>query len=216
MGTELQRAGLRPGECGELWNLTHPEKVRAIHQAYVDAGAEVLLTNTFQANPAALAKHKLENQLGVICQAAVDLARVAAGPDRWVLADIGPSQLDDELASLPRLMAALGAAKPDGFLMETFSDFDSVLQVLKAISPRGKVYPPILVSFTYLQDRKNNVRTIHGESPRQIAGKLEKYSMPAVGVNCGRDMGMPQVLEVVEDYRTTLYGRIFAPERRDA
>ena len=53
MGTELQRAGLQPGECGELWNLTHPEKVRAIHQAYVDAGAEVLLTNTFQANPAA-------------------------------------------------------------------------------------------------------------------------------------------------------------------
>src|ERR1700682_1498 len=98
MGTELQRAGLKPGECGELWNLTHPDKVRAIHQAYVDAGAEVLLTNTFQANPAALARHNLDGQLGVICQAAVDLAREAAGPDRWVLADVGPCQNDPDRA----------------------------------------------------------------------------------------------------------------------
>ena len=52
----LQRAGIGQGECFELWNLTHPEKVRAIHQAYVDAGAECLLTNTFQANPHALAR----------------------------------------------------------------------------------------------------------------------------------------------------------------
>ena len=80
MGTELQRAGLKPGECGEMWNITHPERVRAIHQAYVDAGAEVLLTNTFQANPAALARHKLEFESGVICQAAVDLAAQGRRP----------------------------------------------------------------------------------------------------------------------------------------
>src|SRR5215471_18008911 len=59
MGTELQRAGIGENECYELWNLTHPERVRAIHQAYVDAGAEVLLTNTFQANGPALARHRL-------------------------------------------------------------------------------------------------------------------------------------------------------------
>src|SRR5262249_59798895 len=58
MGTELQRAGLRQGECGELWNLSRPDQVRAIHQAYVAAGAECLLTNTFQSNPMALARHK--------------------------------------------------------------------------------------------------------------------------------------------------------------
>jgi len=87
MGTELQRANLQPGECGELWNLTEPERVRAIHQAYVDAGARCLLTNTFQANPLALARYDLDDQLAVMCQAAVDLAREAAGPDRWVFAD---------------------------------------------------------------------------------------------------------------------------------
>ena len=123
MGTELQRAGLKPGECGELWNLTHPEKVRAIHQAYVDAGAEVLLTNTFQANPAALARHDLDGQLGMICQVAVDLAREAAGPDRWVLADVGPCPSEEEFTDdCQPSSTRIAAAGPDGFLVETCSD----------------------------------------------------------------------------------------------
>src|SRR5229473_582870 len=70
MGTELQRAGLREGECAELWNITHADNVRAIHQAYVDAGALCLLTNTFQANPPALAKHGLTEDWESICRAA--------------------------------------------------------------------------------------------------------------------------------------------------
>src|SRR5262245_48684821 len=78
MGTELQRAGIQPGECYELWNLTHPEKVRGIHRAYVEAGAEVLLTNTFQANPVALANHRLEHQAAEFCEVGVKLARKSA------------------------------------------------------------------------------------------------------------------------------------------
>src|ERR1700730_5346268 len=81
MGTELQRAGLQPGECGELWNLTHPEKVRAIHPAYGHAGAEVLLTNPFQAFQAALARHTRADQVGIIGHAAGEHARAVAGPD---------------------------------------------------------------------------------------------------------------------------------------
>src|SRR6266852_2151820 len=80
MGTELQRAGLRHGECGEFWNLSRPDQVRAIHQAYVDAGAECLLTNTFQSNPTALARHGHAEELELINHAAVRLARAAAGP----------------------------------------------------------------------------------------------------------------------------------------
>src|SRR5438445_7547682 len=132
MGTELQRAGLKPGECGELWNLTQPDKVRAIHQAYVDAGAEVLLTNTFQANPAALARHDLDGQLGMICQAAVDLAREAAGPDHWVLADAGPFSAEDQ-DDWERLAVALAAARPDGVLVETCSDPCVAVRLLKAL-----------------------------------------------------------------------------------
>src|SRR5262245_57518579 len=90
MGTELLRDGLQPGECPELWNLTHPERVLTIHRAYVAAGAECLLTNTFQANPLALRRHGLADRLEEIVRAGVELARSAAGPERFVLADIGP------------------------------------------------------------------------------------------------------------------------------
>jgi 5-methyltetrahydrofolate--homocysteine methyltransferase len=205
MGTELQRAGLKPGECGELWNLTHPEKVRAIHQAYVDAGAEVLLTNTFQANPAVLRRHNAADQCEAVCRSAVELARQAAGPNRWVLADIGPWQLNDETAGLPRLITALSQAEPDGFLIETCSDVTITMGVAKALGERIPTPQPVLVSFTYLQDRENRVRTIHGQFPEQIADKAEKYKLAAVGVNCGREMGMPQFLEVIENYHIDSY-----------
>src|SRR5262249_50999886 len=89
MGTELQRAGMA-GACYELLNLTHSDRVRAIHQAYVDAGADVLLSNTFQANPQSLAKHGLQEQLEDIIRHGVALARSVAGADRLVLLDIGP------------------------------------------------------------------------------------------------------------------------------
>src|SRR4051794_17425019 len=87
MGTELQRAGLRPGECGEAWNLTHPGRVRAIHQAYADAGAEVLLTNTFQANPVALTPTGNQDRLVAVCRKGVELARHAGSG--FVLGDMG-------------------------------------------------------------------------------------------------------------------------------
>src|SRR5689334_13228537 len=90
MGTELQRAGIPDGTCHEAWNLTHASEVRAVHEAYVAAGAEVLLTNTFQANPQAYARHRLDVPLEEVQEAAVALARAAAGPERFVVAGMGP------------------------------------------------------------------------------------------------------------------------------
>src|SRR5262245_50379070 len=90
MGTELQRAGVRPDESYELCNLIRPEWVRGIHQAYADAGAQCLLTNTFQANPAALGRQGLHGKLEEINTAGVALARSIACSDRFVLGSIGP------------------------------------------------------------------------------------------------------------------------------
>src|SRR6516165_8885904 len=79
MGTELQRAGLKQGECGEHWNVIHTGRVRQIHEAYQRAGAEVFLTNTFQASSAALERYGLQSQWVPINFWAVPLARSAAG-----------------------------------------------------------------------------------------------------------------------------------------
>jgi 5-methyltetrahydrofolate--homocysteine methyltransferase len=210
MGTELQRAGLPDGECGEAWNLTHPERVRAIHKAYVDAGAEVLLTNTFQANPATLSRHRLTEQCEAICCAAVEQARMAGGPDRWVLGDIGPSQFEDEFQALPRLVTALVRNGVDGLLVETCSGPEPLFHVLKALGrDHSTVSIPVLVSLTYLCDRENKVRTVGGLPPRKMARWLEKYGIAALGANCGRDIGMPQVLDVVEEYRNNTFRRVF-------
>ena len=210
MGTELQRAGLQPGECGELWNLTHPEKVRAIHQAYVDAGAEVLLTNSFQAHPSALAQHNIADRCEAICRAAVENARRAAGPDRWVIADVGPLPVEDQ-EGLDRFAAALAASEPDAFLAETCSDPYLPVRLLKALDRQGLQTPPMLVSFTYLRNRDNRVRNINDVSARDLALEVERYSsVRAVGVNCGRDIGLPQVIEVIEGYHRATHLRVFA------
>src|SRR5947207_15977737 len=79
MGTELQRAGLKDGECGEHWNVTHPDRVREIHQSYKRAGAEVILTNTIQSNPANLRKQRLDNELEASHHAALSLTRPVSG-----------------------------------------------------------------------------------------------------------------------------------------
>src|SRR5262245_53040409 len=89
MGTELARAGLREPQRPEDWNVERPDTVRAVHQHYLDAGAEVLVTNTFQANSVALAGRS-PGFLDRTFQAAVDVAREAAGEGRFVLADVGP------------------------------------------------------------------------------------------------------------------------------
>src|SRR5262245_43497894 len=89
MGTELQRLGLRDSEPPELWNLTHPERVCAVHCGYLEAGAEVLVTNTFQANFMALAQHGLQDRLGDLWNAALANARVFTNPAPLLLADVG-------------------------------------------------------------------------------------------------------------------------------
>ena len=98
--------------------------MRAIHQAYVDAGAEVLLTNTFQANPATLARYGLDSQLVAIHCRAATLARTAAGQDRFVLADVGPIQRDtsgEEFTDRSLLRRSIRGLEGDGILLETCS-----------------------------------------------------------------------------------------------
>src|SRR5262245_5285383 len=117
MGTELQKAGLPEGACYEMWNLTHPDTVRNIHRAYLAAGARCLVTNTFQANPTALARHGAQDRLEEICAAGIDLARAAGTQDHLVLASIGPVPASEK-GALRRCARACAAA--DALLLETW------------------------------------------------------------------------------------------------
>jgi 5-methyltetrahydrofolate--homocysteine methyltransferase len=208
MGTELQRAGLRPGECHELWNVSHPERVAAVHRAYVEAGAECLLTNTFQANPPALARHGLADRLPELIAAGVALARAAAGPGRFELADIGPVEQPQRHVT-PEMLRPMRAA--DGLLVETCSDLETVCAVLAACRAEwGAAYPPVLLSLTYLHTPQGELRTFAGLTPEEGARLAEAAGVAALGVNCGREIRVEDCAEIVRRYRSVTVLPLFA------
>lgn len=206
MGTELQRAGIADGECHEAWNLTHPDAVRAIHQAYVAAGAEVLVTNTFQANPAALLRHGLQVTLDELQNAALELARAAAGPERFVLASIGPMENDPQALeqAIPELRHV------DALLLETWSDplVLSLVQQCRIISWCEEV--PILLSITYERNEKGEVQSHSRHPPEWFAMLARQHGVDALGVNCGRDIGMDEIVAIVRRYRKVTDLPLFA------
>lgn len=203
MGTQLQRAGLAVGERGEAWNVQHPELVLAVHQAYVQAGAEVLLTNSFQANPLTQPE-----RLDEVLSAAVRLARKAAGDGRLVLLDVGPmagpehGEFGDGQV-WERLAAAASCC--DGLLIETCSTEHALAAVRRA---RG-LGRPVLLSFWYRFDG-GEFHSVDGHSPEWFAERAEAVGIAALGVNCGVDLGVAECAEIVKHYRQATRLPIFA------
>jgi 5-methyltetrahydrofolate--homocysteine methyltransferase len=203
MGTELQRAGIGEGECYEAWNLTHSEKVRAIHQAYADAGAEVLLTNTFQANQPTLSKYGLWEQRGALFNAGQSLARAVAGKERFVLLDSGPYAEGGWWCEVLHCAAGSEAGQAaDALLIETSSDESDLTRAIKDRSRIGlkRADLPILYSWTYQRRPPGSVRSRKGYSPAVCARLARRYDIAAIGVNCGRDIGMDEIIEVIHRY----------------
>jgi 5-methyltetrahydrofolate--homocysteine methyltransferase len=221
MGTELQRAGIAEGECYEIWNLTHPEIVRDIHRAYLAAGARCILTNTFQANPFALARFALQDRLEQINESAVAIARSACGPDQFVLASIGPiaHRVADEdfdgnayLAAVHRVVQSLAGV--DALLFETWTDCTRCWpgHTVPVNSPPDL---PVLGSFTYwggmsMLGRYHLIQ--EGIEPDRLAGSIVQHfpTLAALGVNCGKDIGMDEIIAIIGRYRQVTDLPLFA------
>jgi 5-methyltetrahydrofolate--homocysteine methyltransferase len=202
MGTAIQCAGIGPGECYESWNLTQPERVEAIHAAYLRAGAQVLLTNTFQANPASLGRHGLANNLEQICKTGIALARRAAAGKAYVLASVGPFPgLDDEL----RILSG-ACQEADGLLLETLSDPGPV----QALTTRERKSWPLCVSYAYCRGADGGLRTFTGWLPEELARHADAAGVACLGVNCGREIGMDAVEEIIRRYRAETKLPLFA------
>jgi 5-methyltetrahydrofolate--homocysteine methyltransferase len=213
MGTELQKAGLRDDENGTAWNLLHPERVRAVHQAYRDAGAEVCLTNTFMANAA-----NLDDAFpDPICRdefwrAGRDLI-APTGARVFRLTSIGPvagrptAREFDQLCYLFAQSSTMydGA---DGIVLETCSSPRAAYAIQRVRKDAGK--RPILLSLTYRHDRGGKIVTFSGHAPEWFARRARQYGLAALGVNCGRDIGMDDVIEIVLRYRAMTDLPLFA------
>jgi len=184
-GTRLQALGLAPGETPDTWNLTHPGRVEAVARAYVEAGSQVILTNTFRANAVAM-----EGDLEAVNRAGVEISRRAAAGGPLVFASIGPTgkmlmtgEIAPEQASaaFSAQAAALAAAGADALLLETMSDIDEARLAVAAAKATGL---PVIVSFAFDSGR-NKDRTMMGATPEAVARAMVEAGADAIGANCG-------------------------------
>lgn len=211
MGTQLMLAGLEQGGCGELWNLTHPERVADIQRRYVEAGAACLITNTFGGSRIMLQRHNHGGDVRAINQAAARIAREAlGGRDGFVLGDLGPlGAILEPYGDLPQAEAraayeeqaiALVEAGADAIIIETQTSLDEIGLAIDAAKAAGA--PCIIASLAYdlSQDRTFYV-TMMGVMPDRAAAFAEERGANIVALNCGTGMDMSGAAKVAKIYR---------------
>ena len=189
MGTQLQERGLKPGETPELWNLSRPDDIKAVHSAYLAAGADIVYANTFGANAA---KYHADAPLADVVSAGVALAREAvktAGGKRFVALDVGPTgrllkpagdfEFDaayDAFAEEVRLGAKAGA---DLVVVETMGDAYELKAAVLAAKENSSL--PVLATVALGEDGK----LLTGADVECVAAILEGLHVDALGLNCG-------------------------------
>ncbi|MDR3191051.1 MAG: homocysteine S-methyltransferase family protein [Lactobacillaceae bacterium] len=195
MGTQLQNRGLPVGENPEYFNLTHPEVVQAIHAEYVAAGADVITTNTFQANRSKLPAE----QLPAIITTAVKLARQAGaryvaydmGPIGQLMAPMGTLAFDDAYEQFAQQAILAEHAGADVILIETLADLYEAKAAILAVKENTAL--PVFVTLTYQADG----RTFVGVDPKTATITLQALGADAVGVNCS--LGPVELAPVVAE-----------------
>jgi homocysteine S-methyltransferase len=200
MGTMLYSRGVFVNVCYDELNLTQPGLVREVHEAYVQAGAEVLETNTFGANPVKLSSFGLDEQTEEINRASVDLARRAANGRALVVGAIGPLGIrlepwgptarEEALAFFSRQARGLREGGVDGVFLETFSDLNELEAAVCAV--RGLSDLPVIAQMTVGLDGN----TSYGTSVETIATRLTELGADAVGLNCS--VGPAAMLDAIE------------------
>ena len=191
-GTELQKRGLAPGDPPEAWNLSHQEEVGAVARSYVEAGADIILTNTFGGSPLKLAKVHLEDKLLEINRQGARISKQAAGDQALVFASIGPSgefmaplgtvSEVDMVQGFAEQAMALAAGGADGIVVETMMDLAEAKAALRAAKESTSL--PVAVTLTFNKGPKGYA-TMMGVRPEQAAAELERAGANILGANCG-------------------------------
>jgi 5-methyltetrahydrofolate--homocysteine methyltransferase len=210
MGTQLMLAGLANGDCGEAWNLSHPERVLKIQRNYVEAGADCLITNTFGGSRLMLKRHGHVEHLRQINQSGARIAREAfGGREGFVLGDLGPLGAilepygdlpqDEANAAYEEQARALVEAGVDAIIIETQTSLEETGVAIDAAKAAGA--PAIIVSLAYdLSQDKSFYVTMMGVKPEDAAQFAGERGANIIALNCGTGMDMSGAAMVAKKY----------------
>lgn len=193
MGTQLFAHEVEVGVCNDNLNVQSPDIVCDVHRAYIEAGSDAILTNTFGANKYALSRHGLEGEVVAINRAGAEVARRAAGDEKYVLGDIGPSgdflpplgtlKPDELRAAFTEQAAALVAGGVDGLLIETMTALDEVQIAIEAAKSAAGTLP-VFASMSF-DKTGDDFRTMMGVDIPSAVSQIVSSGADGVGFNCG-------------------------------
>lgn len=200
MGTQLYNKGVFINSCYDELNLSRPKLIQEIHEDYIEAGADVIETNTFGANRLKLQKHGLEDKVHAINLAGAQIARQAAGEDRYVAGSIGPlperlepwGPLSEEEAReiFTEQIEALIEGGADLIIFETFSDLHLMQQAIQSVKDKFDI--PIIAQMTI----GNDGNSLFGTPPEMFASKMQQWGADVIGINCS--VGPKPMLDALE------------------
>jgi 5-methyltetrahydrofolate--homocysteine methyltransferase len=206
-GTFLHQKGLQAGECPELWNITHRGEVLDIARSYIEAGADMIETNSFGGSPFKLEHYGLSDRTIEINEAAAAISREAAGRDHFVLGSIGPTgkilmmgDVKEEAMydGFKTQSKALQKGRVDAICVETMSALDEACLAVKTVKENTDL--EIICTMTFEKTVSGEYRTMMGISPSEMVPALMDAGADIVGTNCGN--GMARMVDIVREIRS--------------
>ncbi|MDI3525175.1 MAG: hypothetical protein PWP60_1298 [Candidatus Atribacteria bacterium] len=206
MGTRLQERGLKAGHPPDEWNISHPEEVLAVHISYVEAGSDMIQTNTFGSNRLQLKRHGLEDRIKIINQKAVQIAKEALRENVLLASSIGPlGEFLEPFGDLTKEKARdtfreqMEILREEGITIFHLETFSSLQEALIAAEVALELKAEIIVSLTFQKRGDGTFTTLMGETPQRVSFTLQDLPVAAIGSNCGT--GIHEMLFLVQELR---------------
>lgn len=205
-GTFLQEKGLKPIECPEEWNISRAEDVFDVAKSYVDAGADMIETNSFGGNYFKLKNYGFEDRVFEINKAAAEISRKAAGSNRFVLGSVGPTGkllmmeevTEEELYEAFKAQSiALEAGGVNAIVIETMTDLEEARIAVKAAKENTNC--EVFCTMTFDKIIGGEYRTMMGISPTEMTETLVEAGAAVIGANCGN--GIADMIGIVKEIR---------------